>query len=330
MLKIAIIDFLNQDIGVKVLFPEADYYVVRQEFDRSALYAKYNIHPIYHNVFQAVNDQTYDAVFVVGALYDGLDVFENAQLASNTRNKTHNSRPEIRACLQETLHMLQRNQFRRVCFFDNYDYDYDPNCIFDTTPPNVLFFKRNYNTRMTYETNVHPFPYITFGYQCNIDLLNDRFQRATKPEEQPRIFFSGTIFESDQPLRNRVRLYQQITSKLAVYNPGNLPHPEYWRQLNASKYGLDLLGVGDPNTRTFETFSCRTLRLAQRSPLKWPFDDDFCEETYFDDADDLFDKWTRLESDRALYQRCLEKQNEIVAKYMNVTALRTYIEQIAL
>jgi hypothetical protein len=46
--KIAIIDFMNQDIGLKILFPEADYYILQEEFDRTKLYSKYNIKPIIH------------------------------------------------------------------------------------------------------------------------------------------------------------------------------------------------------------------------------------------------------------------------------------------
>ena len=49
MNRIAIIDFINQDIGLKILFPEADYYILQEEFDRTQLYSKYNIHPIVHN-----------------------------------------------------------------------------------------------------------------------------------------------------------------------------------------------------------------------------------------------------------------------------------------
>jgi hypothetical protein len=329
MSKIAIIDFLNQDIGVKVLFPETDYFVLRQEFDRSALYAKYNINPIYHNqhvnVFDYVNDKTYDIVFIVGALYDGIDFYKKTIPYSNTINKLKNTNPEIREYLNKTIQMVQKNDFKRVCFFDNYDFDYDPNCIFvERIPENIFFFKRNYNKLIPYKNNVFPFPYITFGPNCNIDLINNYY--VEKREVIPRIFFSGALFQ-DNPFRNRVQIYNKITSKLNIYNPGRLHHTEYMRQLNESKYGLDILGIGDPNTRTYEIFGSKILRLAQRSPLKWTFDEDFCEETYFDNEDELFEKVVRLESDEALYQRCLSKQNEIVAKYMNVETLRKYITE---
>ena len=97
------------------------------------------------------------------------------------------------------------------------------------------------------------------------------------------------------------------------------------RELASSKYCLDLLGVGDPNIRTFEILSVRSLRIGQRSNLKWPFPDEFCEETIFDDENDLFEKINKLESSPELYIRCLQKQNDIVDKYMNPIYLKRYI-----
>jgi hypothetical protein len=93
-----------------------------------------------------------------------------------------------------------------------------------------------------------------------------------------------------------------------------------------SKYSLDLLGVGDPNIRTFEILCSGSLRIGERTNLKWTFDDEFYEETIFDDANDLLYKIIRLENDPELYKKCLDKQNEIVRKYMNLDYLKKYIE----
>jgi spore maturation protein CgeB len=98
--------------------------------------------------------------------------------------------------------------------------------------------------------------------------------------------------------------------------------------MKKSKYCLDLLGVGDPNVRTFEIISCGSLRIAQRSNLTWNFEEDFCEETYFDDENDLFNKINLMNSDGALYQKCLDRQNYIVQKYMNVKCLKEYVNDI--
>ena len=40
---------------------------------------------------------------------------------------------------------------------------------------------------------------------------------------------------------------------------------------------------------------------------------------------ELLEKLVRLENDPQLYQECLDKQNEIVRKHMNIDSLRSYI-----
>jgi len=49
MTSIAIIDFKNQDMGLKMVFTEADYFILEEEFDRTIINNKYNIQPIIHN-----------------------------------------------------------------------------------------------------------------------------------------------------------------------------------------------------------------------------------------------------------------------------------------
>ena len=65
-MRIAIIDGVNQDIGLKILFPESDYYINNTELDKSNSMNHYNIIPT-TNWFQ-INDTNYDCLFVVIAL----------------------------------------------------------------------------------------------------------------------------------------------------------------------------------------------------------------------------------------------------------------------
>jgi hypothetical protein len=306
--RIAIIDFLEQDVGIKILFPEADYFILREEFDRSRFHTKYNIDPIVHNkklvtqimdVFNYVDSNKYDYLFIIGALYDGLKYYDTTVLHSNTalNHPINDLNNWIYHSINQVVKLIKTNNFKSVCFFDNYDYDYDPNSICNNgeiTPEiikekRVIFFKRNYNKKMVYANNVYPFPYIIFGHQCNIDMVTDLFYKKTNDIKELRIFFSGCLFGEDKHktipecnkklygcVRNRREIYDKLNSKIQIYNPGVLPHAEYKKQMGLSKYCLDLLGVGDPNVRTFEILSVGSLRIAQRSNLKWPFDDDFC------------------------------------------------------
>ena len=318
--KIAIIDFKNQDVGLKILFPESDYFILEEEFDRTRINKKYNITPIIHNkdvnVFETIKNN-YDNLFIIAPIY------------GYSRQKE-----EKNIFLKLLINLINSNNFKNICFFDNNDYDYDPNNILDTEftkEKNIKYFKRYYNKEKTYNKNVYPFPYIIFGHQCNIEMITDLFYKNNSELEKiPRIFFSGTPFiHIDNEygiIRNRREMIMNIQNLLNIYSPGQLPHEIFMTEMIKSKYSLDLLGVGDPNIRTFEILCSGSLRIGQRSNLKWTFDDDFCEETIFYDENDLLEKITKLENDPDLYKKCINKQNEIVRKYMNINSLKKYIQ----
>jgi hypothetical protein len=160
-------------------------------------------------------------------------------------------------------------------------------------------------------------------------LIIDGPNTVKEEEKIARLFFTGSplihIDETYGIIRNRLDTLIKISSKINIYNPGYLPHEYFINEMKTSKYSLDLLGVGDPNIRTFEILSTGSLRIGEKSNLQWTFEEEFAQETIFIDENDLFEKLLRLENDPVLYQQCLEKQNEIVRKYMNREAIRNYI-----
>ena len=88
---------------------------------------------------------------------------------------------------------------------------------------------------------------------------------------------------------------------------------EYIYKMSQYKFGLDLLGVGEPNKRTFEILSCNTLMISQKGNLDWGFEegDDFSDETVFsgDNVDELFYKIQILINNDVLYNKCLQNQS---------------------
>ena len=336
MNKIAIIDLKNYDVGLKILFPEAEYFILEEEYDKTDINNKYNINPIVHNknldVYEHIEKNDYDCLFIVAALYDCLNMYKNKP---NDFYKVNDGEK-----LVKIKSVLSKKTFKKVCFIDNYDYDYDPNIIFenssdilDTTK--FLFFKRNFNKEKKYKENVYSFPYIIFGHHCNIDMLNDLYyKRYENIEKIPRIFFSGQLFTHIDDLyevyRYRLDMYKKILNKIGIHNPGYLNHTIYMSEISKSKYSLDLHGVGDPNRRTFEILSCGSLLMRQKCNLKWPFDDEFCEETIFNDENEFLEKIIFLENNPDVYNKCLQKQKYIVENYMNIDYLRNYLKNIVL
>lgn len=300
--KIAILDVGNQDIGLKILFPDADYYIFNNDtHDKTNNIIKYNININYN--LDNINNYNYDYLFIIISLFDFRNDF-------NFLNKLNS--------------IINRN-FKKVILFDNYDYDYDPN---DYIPNKNItyFFKRNYNKTKKYKNNVIPFSFIMFGQYSIIELLD--YKRKLSPNYIKQLYFSGTLFHHfDKNYNNYSRNRQVIYEKIRhiIYNSGNIPFNNYLDIINTSKFCLDLNGVGDPNKRTFEIFTQGSLRISEYNNLKWCFDEDFCEETIFKDENDFFIKYNRLCNDDELYKKCLDRQNYIIDKYYNKDWIKSYI-----
>jgi hypothetical protein len=125
-MRIAVIDGVNQDIGLNILFPEADYYINNTELDKSSNMKNYNIVPNYD--WSKINDKNYDYLFIIIALYDA-------------KPGTKFFKQNIYEILQSEINIINKNNFKKVFVFDNYDYDYDPNEIIDNDKI-TLFFNR--------------------------------------------------------------------------------------------------------------------------------------------------------------------------------------------
>ena len=68
------------------------------------------------------------------------------------------------------------------------------------------------------------------------------------------------------------------------------------------------------NKRTFEILSQSSLRISEYNDLKWPFEEEFSEETIFKNSTYFFEKIKLLENDNNLYSKCLENQINILIK----------------
>lgn len=311
-MKIAIIDSVNQDIGLNILFPEADYFIYNMEIDKSKNINKYSIVP--RTDVQNVNDINYDILFIIISLYD-------------TKPGTRFFKQNIKSILDKELEIINSNNFKKVCIFDNYDYDYDPNEIINCDKID-LFFKRNYNKQKKYKKNVIPFPFIMFGEVSLIEKVLEK-NLISEIEKLNRIFFTGTLFHHNDKqigyVRDRINIYNKI--KDVIYNPGRLPYNIFLSEIRNSKYSLDLNGVGDPNKRTFEILSQGSLIISEYNDLKWPFEngDEFNDELKFKDEKEFYKIMDKLNKNPDFYIKCMKTQNHIFNKYFNIEWIRNYI-----
>jgi len=317
-MKIAIIDAVNQDIGLKILFPEADYFINNDEEitinNRLISYSRYNINV--NKDWSNINDLNYDYLFIIIALYDS----ENGNI------NIHNIRNRI-------IELINKNNFKKIFVFDNYDYDYDPSNYLISDKISY-FFKRNYNRYKHYKNNVHPFPFIMFGHISLIEKIDREMVSVYDyfKSKKNRVFFTGGLYIHNDPkyniIRDRVTIYNKIKETCLLYDPGYIPYEVFLTEMRNSKFSLDLLGVGDPNKRTIEILLSGSLLILQTEPsslLRWPFQEDFYEETKFTNIEEFTLKITRLMNNSELYMKCLINQYNIVKKYFNTKWLRNHI-----
>jgi hypothetical protein len=311
-MKIAVIDGTNQDIGLNILFPSAEYFIYNTEFDKTNSMKRYSIVP--RKDIENVNDKNFDILFIIIALYD-----------ANPKCKLF--KPNIKEILDKNIKIINKNNFKKVFVFDNYNYDYDPNEIIECKKID-LFFKRNYNKKKKYRENVIPFPFIMFGEVSVIEKILERNLNSTT-EKINRVFFTGALYCHDNKeisyTRNRIEIYKKIQKY--IYNPGRLPYINFLNQLSCSKFALDLNGVGDPNKRTFEILSHGSLMLSEYNDLKWPFEeqDEFNKELKFKDEYEFYNIINTLTINESLYNKYLQNQNYIFNKYFNIEWIKNYI-----
>jgi hypothetical protein len=314
-MRIAILDNKNEDIGLKILFPDADYYYCSTTSNRNTSYSYYNFQP--RTDTSTITDTNYDILFVIMPIRH---ILNNEIAVRDIRENYENVIKPI----------IFNNNFKYLAFFDNEDYDVNPNKYIKH--PNIHFFKRNFDKNVIYENNVYPFPFIMFG---NTSLI-ERIDRQIVSKDQylsvktERAFYTGGLYHHVKPdfnvNVNRIDIYNQIHRYIT--NPGPMPNDVFNQFMRESKFSIDLLGAGNPNIRTFEILCSGSLLLQQQNCLVWPFPEKFSEECYFTNGEEFANNLYKLVSNNELYQKCLENQYNIVHKYFNKEWLKDYILSI--
>lgn len=324
MKRIAILDPRTHVVGLKAIFPEADYYGYpsNTRFDEC-------IKPmdVFENVYKfkyitnwsTITDKNYDILIVVFGIFDVRECSYN-NAGPYDANVVYNVLEEVRT-------IMNNNKFEKTILFDNYDYDYDPSTIRPDFKFDV-YFKRNYQKDKKYASNVFPFPMMGFGFPCCLwDLIK---RPIVQPKIYNDIFWSGTLFIHDPPVpgygryTNRHQYYHEIADFLKTYS--GLSYDAFRDIISKHKFALDLPGVGDPNRRYYEILTCHTLAFTHKDcvNIKYPFDGLPLNETIYNSREDFIEKLTKLQ-DESFYNECLEKQTKVIQTYCTSEWLSNYI-----
>ena len=326
-MKICIIDPAHHMPGLTRLFPEADYYahspdsffnyhwtnhMPPSEFEK---YYQFQ----YRTDWSSIRSENYNYVFIVFPLYDayGKKPFQH----------------DIALAMLERIYSIIRYQsFLHVSLFDVHDYPYDPSLYKDQ--PVTTFFKRNYSIKHSYSPNVHPFPLSMFLRPCVLWNMLDSIENMPIIDPSSKImdaiWIGGTYTHTDHNegiIRDREGIYRQIQPYIVSHH--QLPYHDYLNSLKKYAIAIDLIGVGDPNKRTFEILASGTLLMTNITELDWGFDtgDSFSDLCIFSNGDDFLRKKIALLENKELYHDALINQNTIIRKYFNKDNLRNYITQ---
>ena len=94
MENIAIFDPCNQDISLKLLFPEADYYIEKVEIDRSEAYKRFSFQPLKNP--SLIAEGSYDYLFVI---------FPIELMQKN---------PELKNIVEGIVELTQKKSFKKI------------------------------------------------------------------------------------------------------------------------------------------------------------------------------------------------------------------------
>jgi spore maturation protein CgeB len=324
-MKLCIIDPAHHLPGLIRLFPEADYYahlpdtffnyywtnhMPPAEFEK---YYQFQ----YRTDWNSITSENYDCVFIVFPLYDayGKKPFQH----------------DIASAMIERIYTLLRSQsFLHVSLFDVHDYPYDPS-LYKDQPVNT-FFKRNYSLKHSYSSNVFPFPLSMFLRPCVLWNMIDHIEKTSSIDSSLKImdaiWIGGTYTHTDHNesiVRDREGIHREIQPYIISHR--HLPYHEYLNTMKKYAIAIDLVGVGDPNKRTFEILSSSSLLMTNITELNWGFDmgDSFSDLCVFSNGDDFLRKKTVLLENKEMYDEALTTQIHLVRKYFNKDRLRSYI-----
>jgi len=324
-MKLCIIDPACHIPTLKILFEESEYFAHEPDNFFSYLttnhYTKLQNYDaegfMYDTNWDKINSSNFDILFIVAPLLDYYDPISKELIPY-----TFNMRDKI-------TKIINSNSFKLVVIFDVYDYDYDPNEINKNWKVD-LYFKRNYNKKKKYNSNVVPFPFIMFLKPCVMKIaLNTKILNYDKTRKNA-VFWAGGLYNHIHALDgihiNRQKIHNEIKD---LIHSKNLPYDKFIEHMKTYKICVDLMGVGDPNKRTFEIIANGSLMMSMCVNLEWGFDnnDEFDKDTFFTTSDEFRIKLHKLLTDETHYKKCLNTQNEIVTKYFNKNWLRGYIEK---
>ena len=234
--------------------------------------------------------------------------------------------------------MIEFSKLNKCVLIDTHPYNYDTYKIlkqFNICHNFTKIFKRCYSKNIKYTDNTIPFPFVSIGGDVKklSPIYTLMFNRCISNNKKNKIFWAGRLFTHHEDKYNihvdRQKIMDNIKMKLSneMIITGGLGYKIFLQQMSKHKYILDLKGCSELNKRFYEGLSVGSLCLFENQTIVWPFEenDQWNEECSFSTADELYTKYTTIESDSKIYNKLLLNQNRLVKKYFNKNYIKAYI-----
>ena len=178
MNNIAILDEHNEDVGLKLLFPECDYFIYKKRSiaQTDEINQRYNIKLRFD--IENINDINYKNLFIITRPGNSYKITTNDGKVIH-----HNYISECYEFLSRTVKLINANNFTNIYMFCTDDIEVDPYKLvynyFDINiDKKITFFLRNYNAHINHGPNVYSFPFLiwTNNNTCVTELVINLFK----------------------------------------------------------------------------------------------------------------------------------------------------------
>ena len=309
------------------------------------LYLTYTREDNYTNSFysneEIKNIFKIDVLFEKNAINEQ-DVFDNIFIVIPILSLDKNNQSNYLYVISIYTNLLNNYKNKtsgKIVVFDVHDFDYFPNKYLENAGIICDYiFRRTYSKKYskTYGENVYSYPFI----MCTVGdpmyrLLNGN--KLINNKKINKILWSGALYDgsyiydeiNEEPIRKT--LLQRICSKYKrIIDQKEIDRNYFLQTLSCYKYILDMRGAGRLNKRFFEILTTNSLLMCQKMDILWPFNDgdNFSDECFYENEDELYNNYLKLENDTELYDKCLKNQLYMANKYFNNNFLWNYIKNI--
>ena len=276
----------------------------------------------------------YDAVFYIGEIYFDHD----------TNLYSQNDLMHLEFSKQRLLafyRLLNDNKIKakKICLIDQNDRALPPHTFLDKMGlPYDAILKREYRRSIekygygSYSDKTQPFPFVIFGKKEPVWIYLFEKEQYRQDDIIPKdgCSWGGAWIRHNKTYEPELYCNR---SEFLVYHDrftilGARPQKQFIEAMGYHSMFVHLNGTGHLCKRFYEGLATGRLMLQQKMDVVFPFEQElwFHDATIFETREQFDSQISLFCENKALYQECLDRQNEIERRFLNKEWIREYLE----